>query len=148
MKQKFAIITAILSLGFGFQSKALSQWIPTNGPSACRVHKITVTGPNLLAASDDSVFLSSDHGTSWSEVSDLETYVTAFQTLGNFLFAGSSIGIFASVDNGAKWTLVNTNFKNVSAFTAIGSTLIAGAWGDSGGIYFSYDNGINWQSRV
>jgi len=145
MKQKFAFITAILSLAFGLQSNVFGQWIPTNGPAECPVYSFAFSGPNLLAVTNNGTFLSADHGESWKLISDLPIDVSTFGSFGNILFAETSKGIFVSMNNGANWALADSTFRSAQVFTALGSSIFAGTHYDNNSIYLSIDSGRSWK---
>jgi hypothetical protein len=116
-----------------------------------RVGCFTVSGTNLFAgaidagAIDGGVFLSTNNGTSWTEVNTGLTYPVAYALAvsGTNLFAGTSGGVFLSTNNGTSWTAVNTGLTNtyVWAFAVSGTNLFAGT---SGGVFLSTNNGTSW----
>ena len=62
----------------------------------------------------DSVFRSTDNGTSWNEINSGLPNVDAYSLAASnsALFAGTHSGVFRSIDNGTNWTRINSSFKN------------------------------------
>ena len=95
------------------------------------------------------VFLSTDNGDSWTNVTTglTSTNVQALAVNGTDLFAGTNgTGVFLSTNNGSGWTSVtNAGLKNINAhtFAFSGAYLFAGT---DGGGFLSTNNGANWTS--
>ncbi len=91
------------------------------------------------------VFLSTNYGISWSEVSNgffgsYQGGVTALHAINNgsggtILFAN---GAYRSTNNGINWTLMVHAFN---CFASIGNNIFGGRFG---GVYLSTNNGISW----
>jgi hypothetical protein len=103
------------------------------------IHSLTVSGTNLFAGTPGGgVFLSTDNGTSWTDVRIglTSTDVWALAVSGTNLFAGTShgwfstgpAGVFLSTDNGTSWTEVDSALTNVDvlALAVSGTNLFAG----------------------
>jgi hypothetical protein len=111
------------------------------------VRALAVSGTNLFAGTDYvGVFLSTDNGTSWTEVNTglTNTYVRAFAVSGTNLFAGTDGGgVFLSTNNGTSWTAVNTGLTNTTVWSLAvsGTNLFAGTYG---GVFLSANNGTSW----
>ena len=71
-----------------------AQWIQTNGPYGGNVYSFAVSGTNLFVGTDGGVFLSTNSGTSWTEVNSglTNTFVRALAVSGTNLFAGTMGG--------------------------------------------------------
>ena len=122
-----------------------AQWVETNGnvgSATC----FAVSGVNVFAGtSEGGVFLSTDRGTSWTQVKSGLTSlnVQSLAVNGTNLFAGTADnGVFRSTDNGKSWTQTNLTIARVTALVLSGSNLFAGAGWAS--IYLSTDNGASW----
>ena len=69
-----------------------AQWVQTNGPYGGVISCLIVNGTNLFAGTYDAgVFLSTNNGTSWTEVNSglTSTVVEALAVSGTNLFAGT-----------------------------------------------------------
>ena len=101
---------------------------------------------NLFAGTSGGVFLSTNHGTSWIEVSTGlpdTCNVTALAFSSTNLFAGTKNGIFFSTNNGTNWIERNNSLSNtcVTSLAVSGSNIFAAT---AGGIFLSTNNGTSW----
>jgi photosystem II stability/assembly factor-like uncharacterized protein len=142
---RFIVVVILILLG---QNQSWGQWIQTNGPCGGIIYTLAVSGTNLFAGGNDGgVFLSTDNGTGWTDVSIGLTHldVHALAVSGTNLFAGTwGGGVFLSTDNGTSWTEVNNGLTNKSVYTLAvsGTNLFVGTFG--GGIFLSTNNGASW----
>ena len=145
MKSTFlTILLCILSVQI-----SNAQWVQTNGPYGGRVECLAASGTNLFAGTYVGVFLSTNNGTSWTEVNSglTNTNVRSLAVSGTNLFAGThGGGVFLSTNNGASWTAVNNGLVSpfVYAFAVSGGNLFAGTLGNGGGVFLSTNNGTSW----
>ena len=118
MKIKFWIRVLIY---FIIMSPNLSraQWVQTNTSYGGNVNAIVSSDTNLFAGIvGKGVILSTDNGTSWSEVDTGLTCsnVTSLSIKGKNIFAGTySGGIFLSSNNGLTWTASDSGLAKVVA---------------------------------
>ena len=121
------------------------QWVQIDSGLAYNVNAYTVIGPNLFAGTEagtfGGVFLSTDNGTSWTQVdSDLiNTPVYTFAVLDSNIFVGTYSGVFLSTDKGESWAA--TGMK-VGAFriAVLGTNLFT----IGSGLFLSTDDGKTW----
>jgi photosystem II stability/assembly factor-like uncharacterized protein len=111
-----------------------------------QVSGFAVIGNNIFAVTPSGPFLSTDYGTSWSNIdkqSVLGSYVISFTVIGTNLFALTSNSVYLSTNNGLSWSPINTGLEAGSflVLTTNGTDLYARA-GNS--IYLSTNNGNNW----
>ncbi len=113
---------------------------------------------NIFAGTDDGVFVSTDHGTTWNPdnvgipkpTSYYHAPVSGLAAAGNSIFASTwGLGIFRSTNGGLSWTQVNTTNYQFQGLTTIGSDIFAAAFNDAGkpstgGVFASSDNGETW----
>ena len=140
---------------------ASAQWVLTNGPKGVYLYAFAASGSYVFAGSDTSslayfggsVFLSTNNGTDWTNVSAglVGPAVHALAINGTNIFAGTGgNGVFVSTNNGTNWTAVNTGLTNkfVNVLAASGTYLFAGTtggWDDiTGGVFRSTDTGASW----
>jgi ligand-binding sensor domain-containing protein len=114
-----------------------------NGLMNQSIHALAVSGPNLLASTDDGVFLSPNNGESWVNSGLICTDVVALAVIDTNLFAGTSSGVCLSTDNGASWTKVNSGLTTywLQTLAVSGTNLFAGT---NDGVFFSTNNGTSW----
>ena len=120
-----------------------SHWLATKLVHTY-VTAFAVIGPNIYAATADTVFLSTDNGVSWSPANTGlpgNTYVTHFAVIGSNLFAATAGGVFISTNNGSSWALTGL-LASTRSLVVNGSNLFAATSYD--GVYRSTDSGVNW----
>ena len=135
---KITCIRILVALLFTLSNPIFAQWEQTNGPYGGIVNSLAVSGTNLFAGTlRGGVFLSTNNGTSWTEVNTGLTYTAVYSLAvsGTNLFAGTWGGVFLSTNNGASWTEVNTGLTNtnVLSLAVSGTNLFAGTYG--GGVF-------------
>ena len=104
-----------------------AQWVQTSGPSGGLVLSLAVSGSNLFAGTNGSVFLSTNNGEIWSIVNSglPNSGVSAICTspaLGGsgdtVLFVGTSdAGVYRSTDGGANWVAANNGLPHSFIYT-------------------------------
>ncbi len=127
-----------------------AQWVQS-GLSSNYVGTLALNGSNLYAGTDTGLFLSTDNGSSWSEINNglPRDYVGAILISGNDLFvaiADSTGSLYRSTDNGSNWTKSGLTGW-VTCLIKSGSNLFAGldnGTSQMGGVLLSTDNGLNW----
>ena len=81
-----------------------SQWTQTGGPCTAHFNALTSRGNNIIAGTDEGIFLSTNNGASWAEK---YTYTGSscysLSVGGGYVFAGVEKKIFISYDNGLSW---------------------------------------------
>ncbi len=95
MKTIFQFLLLMFAISLIAMKTLFAQWVQTNGPYGGNVGCFAVSGTNLFAGTDYSgVFLSTNNGTSWTEVNSglTNTYVRALAVSGTNLFAGTPGG--------------------------------------------------------
>ena len=127
----------------------LADWVQTAGPTGGPVSSITVSGTNLFAGtSGDGVYLSTNSGTSWTQVNNgllNNSVVYALAVSGTNLFAGTAYsGVYLSENDGTNWTQVNNGLTdlNVRAFALNQANLFAGT--ENGDVCLSTNYGTSW----
>jgi hypothetical protein len=116
------------------------------------VNALFVSGTNLVAATEDYIFLSANDGANWGWVqSNLKVNsILSLVGSGTNLFAATfSYGVYLSTDNGTGWTQVSTglpilmgdSYWTVRFLAISGSNLFAGT---GKGVFRSTNNGTSW----
>jgi hypothetical protein len=125
------------------------------------IYAFAASGSNVFAGSDTSgladfggsVFLSTNNGADWTNVSTglIGPEVRALAINGPNIYAGTGgNGVFVSTNNGTSWTAISAGLTNkfVNVLAVSGTYLFAGTtgpWDDpTGGVFRSTDNGANW----
>jgi len=126
-----------------------SNWISV---STFSTRAMVISGSKIFAASGNSVYMSSDLGSTWT----LKTIQLGYSTgpvyslalSGNNVYAGSLYGISISTDDGNSWTsLYQSPYGwNCRSILIRGNNIYAGTALD--GLYRSTDNGIIWEKAT
>lgn len=101
----------------GVYKRTSSGWIDKNvGLTNTNVTALGGSGSFLFAgtntSSTEGVFISSDHGESWTFLLTIP-WVTSIQAIGPNIFASSyGDGIWLSIDYGGSWTQINDGFSS------------------------------------
>ncbi len=129
-----------------------AQWVHTSLDSVT-VNAFAVSGTNLFAGTGDwnsgGVFLSTNNGTSWTEVDSGLPFVgvSSLAVSGKNLFAvsmdgwGAAGSLHLSTDYGTSWTEVNGGPSGVLSFAVSDTNLFGGTYD---GVFLSTDNGTSW----
>ena len=138
------------------------SWIPigTGLPDSSWISGIAGINNNLAAATEGSgVFTSTDFGVTWlkSVNNGLDAGAQSVHSIlmtSKFLFigAGNDASIYKSSDFGISWVSVSNGFPVTTEeyfpriYTLVGNDAILYACPFASGIYFSNNDGSNWQS--
>jgi ligand-binding sensor domain-containing protein len=141
-KNKMKKFTIILSVLVTIAMTTNAQWQLANGPYGGSIASLATSGSNIFAGTYSGVFLSTNNGTSWSQVNNGLTNlnINSLAISENNIFAGTYGGVFLSNDNGTSWTEVNNGLTNNSIMELAinGTNIFAGTYG--GGMFLSTDN--------
>ena len=103
-------------------------------------------GKLFAGTEEEGVFLSTDNGSSWTEVNAglKQKGINCLAARDSVLFAGTLRGVFSTTDNGAHWTGAGRDSltATVNAIAVSGPNLLAGTSGL--GTYRSTDNSMRW----
>lgn len=128
------------------KNNSSKDWRTTNFTNA-NIDNLAVSGSDLLVAARDSIFISTDNGDTWADISiDLvigsNNSNSALEVNGVNIFAAYFGGIYRSINKGKKWQKIGLDIPPVSSFAFTGSNIFAGT--TPAGIYLSTDNGTTW----
>jgi ligand-binding sensor domain-containing protein len=133
------------SSGVYFSPSNGAYWIPVStGLTNTSIRSLTAIGTNLYAGTDGGLFVSTDHGTSWTPIGLAGEIVNAFAVIDTNLFAGTDTsGVFRSTDNGTNWKIISIPDMDrcVRALAVINTDLFVGT---HQGIYLTPANGAYW----
>jgi hypothetical protein len=93
------------------------------------IWSLVSSGSNIFAGTGDSIYLSTDIGTSWIPVFNPGFNCIALAAFGTNIFAGTrGGGVFLSTNNGVSWTSVNQGLTalNVYSLAISDSTVFLG----------------------
>lgn len=118
-----------------------AQWTKTNGPCGGNVYSLAICASNVLAGTENGIFLSTNNGTYWTNVNDCGE-IRSIAVDGNKVFAGTSgNGVYISYNGGLNWAPAGLTGYNVCSFLIEGINVFAGT---NDGLFLSTDNGVNW----
>src|ERR1035437_4050043 len=153
---KYLVSFILLQLLIFNNSVLQAQWIHTNGPFGGEAGALAVSGNNIFACVDGTVFLSNNIGTIWNATNLVNEGVNALAANDEKLFAGTGGGgVLFSTDNGINWIPGNSGLPspplNVFTLMASGKNLfvyiVSNIVGQPRlGVYRSTDNGSSWVS--
>lgn len=141
----------VLSGGIYVSTDYGSNWTAkNNGLTSTVILKLLVKGNNIFAGTDAGVFRSTNSGENWTLVNNGMTnnYIFALGANSTHVFAGSDNmqgDMFRSSDDGLTWTAINNGltYKITRVILTVGSNIYAGT---QSGVFFSSNNGDNWES--
>jgi uncharacterized protein (TIGR03437 family) len=128
-----------------------AKWNPTgvtNGSVSvnppAQVYAMAVSGTNILAATFDGMYRSTDTGTTWRLLEQLPlraVNVLAVPDVGAFYASGTTLdganyGVSVSTDNGTTWRASSFGLPGANALAASGMNLFAAATA-TGGVFLS-----------
>jgi hypothetical protein len=122
---------------------ATNPWIAMNVglPSTPQVYSLVLAGDDLLAGTDDGVYISSDGGEHWraSNTGLQGISIRSLVVTGPIVLAGSEYrGVFRTTDGGTTWVAINSGipivggttsaprYMPVSSFAVVGSRVYFG----------------------
>ncbi|MCK9211002.1 MAG: hypothetical protein M0P61_09230 [Ignavibacteriaceae bacterium] len=99
-----------------------AQWIKTNGPTGATIYTLAASGTNLFAGEYGKIFLSTDRGTSWGNITPNIFYLTEYRYLfinqtGVYVGTGGS-GVFFQK------TMVQLGAKSITIWETLLSLLL------------------------
>jgi len=161
MVQSGNFLFAATDFGVYRSSNGGDQWYPSTGDSVYwPVYSLAVSNGLLFAGtSGKGVYLSTDHGNSWSAINNgmpanPTGYVLQVNKLlidGENIYAGiAGLGVYQSSNNGSTWLpdtaglnkMNNGNFFPICSLAKVGTYIYAGTEND--GIYRMPGNGGPW----
>lgn len=115
---------------------------------------LTKSGPNILLATTNGIYYSSNNGQSWnaSNLNGDRIAIFAIAANGNIAVAGVSQGVFPfqsgiyrSTNNGVTWTLAQATLDVISMAGNGGTIFYAGTFFDN---WRSINNGVSWTQMI
>ena len=121
-------------------------WTPCNdGLTDLMINALAVSGTNIFAGTNSGIFLSTNNGTNWKDLSTIETGIIEVSTIAvlgtNIFFGTYYYGVFCSTNNGNNWIHMGLPTPLVWSLIVSGNTLFALTLDE---VYFSTDNGTIW----
>lgn len=95
--------------------------LPGSLPYGYVVHSVAISGNNLLAGYGTKAYISTNNGSSWNILNDLNG-ANCFLSQETLIYAGNSSGVYKSTDNGVSWSLL-FNVEYVRLIEDIGDYL-------------------------
>lgn len=108
---------------------------------------LTIAGGNVVAGSDNGIFISADNGTTWnsSNTGLTNLNINVLFSNGTTLVAGTEGGgAFISPDNGLTWNPANNGLTGpvITSIIANGTNVFVGTRGN--GVFMTSNNGSSW----
>ncbi|MGE5351983.1 MAG: VPS10 domain-containing protein [Acidobacteriota bacterium] len=154
MKKVF-LLAFILALSW----QIFPQWVQTSGPtggiiglmSSSGNNAVIVTYPDIYSNSGPVLYISTDQGLTWKDISPMQPDSSVFSVASNSndIFVGGGKGIFRSSDKGQSWMNITkginsneTGSYDITAIKATDSIIVAGSVNKA---YLSTDKGATWK---
>jgi len=144
MKKNYVLIL----ISFLLFSTTSAQWVQTNGPEGMYVNSFLHVNDSVLLCGTEAkgVYLSTDHGNSWSTTTGLDNkLIDCFTQDSLYVYAGCfGEGVFRSSDNGHTWAAANSTIQNtaIMCMLSAGGYIFAASIND--GMFRSADHGNTW----
>ena len=117
----------------------------TEGLQNLNINCLEVIDSNIIAGTQNGIYLSSDNGKSWlTTVGVEEEYIICITVHDSILYAATSNGIFYSTDDGMNW-IESSNPSGINSITCFANDDSAMYTGTLNGLFRSTDNGITWE---
>ena len=145
----YSLLLSTCILSFSTQRVLSQDWQRTAGPPGGAARSLALL-PNqtLLAGSSKGLFVSGDHGASWSPRGEgvITEAVQALLALDNGnAFAGTANGLYQSIDEGRNWIALPFPIDEPGIVTLTAGQpgeLFAGS--STNGVFRSTDAGVTW----
>lgn len=135
------------------------QWVQTSGPtggiiglmSSSGQNVIMVTYPDIYSSSDAVLYITTDQGLTWKDISSMQpdSSIISISINSTDVFIGGGKGIFRSSDKGQTWTDITKGINvsvsgtyDITAIKATDSIIVAGSINKA---YMSSDKGASWK---
>jgi hypothetical protein len=146
----YASINEYFSNGALFQSSNNgTSWSElNNGLTTGNVISMVLMNKNILAATSNGLYKSTNQGTNWllsspAGLTSSSVYFLSRKDNTSTVYAGTSdSGLYVSADFGTSWKHTNFNTENVYSISISGANIYVGT--RSNGVYASKDNGNTW----
>jgi len=106
--ERLAIVLFVVA---AWTSPASAQWTRVDDVPAVNIYSVFTKGDTIVAASDSTVFVSTDAGTTWTTTAKVvagSTMIPAVRVHKSRIYAGTfGQGVFVSTDRGASWQAFN-----------------------------------------
>jgi hypothetical protein len=140
---KIGILVLIISIG----NPLNAQWMQTNLGDAQIGNNLYATDTEVLAATLNGVYSTTDTGDPWFSIGLSGRLVFDVITSNQYILAateGTGPGVYRTSDHGSNWIETKgMEGMSVWAFTKNNSYVFAATWGN--GVFRSSDDGANWQ---
>jgi hypothetical protein len=127
---------------------ALWARVAETGLPAAEIYALGLNGSKLVAATNNTIFVSTDDGITWTENNEGLTglIINTASISGSNIVSGTDHGIYISTNSGQSWFHSIGPIQNspVTSLCSIDTHLFAGTYGT--GIYCSTNNGLSWSS--
>jgi photosystem II stability/assembly factor-like uncharacterized protein len=129
----------------------IEDWPTGMGPAYnyFRVNDLEVSGNNVVAATFDGMYKSSDDGATWTDANNgiLGTRIMAVAAVGNTAFAGeSNTGIYVTTNQGASWSRANNGLSNAAVLAMVNRGNVVLASLENKQLFKTTNNGASWVS--
>ena len=144
------LVSITVCLSVALISQAYAQWKPTNGPRGGSFETIIVKDNDLfIGSSGAGIFKSTDGGNNWRTANNglTQLFISSLAIDTANIFVSTTEGIFRSNNGGDQWVQVNNGLPcGIISGRIISQAGYLYVGNPSGGVFFSTDEGENWDT--
>ena len=147
-------ISTTIAISTLFITNCEGQWVQTNGPYGGGINSFAQIGNNIFAGTSFAgsqgtragIFYSTNNGLNWIPGGLDNNWIRALTYSNNILYAGTYGGVYESTNYGLDWNFIGLSNFNILSLAIKNGNIFAGVSGS--GLFFSSNNGTNWEQRV
>jgi photosystem II stability/assembly factor-like uncharacterized protein len=107
------------------------------------INALATSGNNVIAATSEGAYYSSDNGNSWHPSNLPAEYIEDLAASGGYAYAIAGAGIYRSANDGVSWSIVLPSTVDYVSLAAKDNFVYAGSFFD--GVRYSTNFGSSWQ---
>ena len=112
------ILAGTLSSNLYKSTDGGQSWTHITSSLPSQIDALGIVGTTYLAGTPSGIYYSTNAGQTWS-ISNINSSISSFHTVGTNIFAGGSngMGVYQSTTNGTNWYQINTGLSNLNVYS-------------------------------